>query len=102
VRAAEHLLARDDVAGAVNLVAPEAVRQRDFARALGRVLRRPALVPAPAFALRIALSRGFADELVLASQRIVPRRLLESGFRHEHADLEAALRSLLRPKEEHA
>jgi uncharacterized protein (TIGR01777 family) len=79
--------------GAVNLTAPHPVRQADFARTLGRVLSRPALLPAPAFALRLALG-GFATEL-LSSKRVVPRRLLESGFEFGQPRLEGALRSIL-------
>jgi uncharacterized protein len=68
-----------DWSGAVNAVAPEPVRQRDFARCLGRALGRPALLPAPAFALRMVLG-GFASEL-LSSRRVEPRVAL----RHGHA-----------------
>jgi len=84
-----HLLTAE-TAGPVNAVAPAAVRQRDFARALGRVLRRPALLPAPAWGLRIGLGR-FASEL-LASRRVVPQAALGSGYRFVHAELDAALR----------
>jgi hypothetical protein len=86
------VLARD-LAGAVNAVAPEAVRQRDFARALGRTLRRPAFLPAPAWALRIGLGR-FAPEL-LASQRATPRVALASGYGFVHAELADALTAAL-------
>ncbi len=77
--------------GPYNLVAPEPVRNGDFVRALGRVLRRPAVVPAPAFALR-ALLGEMADEALLASTRAVPRRLLDAGFRHRFPEIEDALR----------
>jgi NAD dependent epimerase/dehydratase family enzyme len=68
------------------------VRQREFARTLGRVLRRPAFLPAPAFALKIILGE-FAGGL-LASQRVVPSNL--SGYRFRFAELELALRDILR------
>ncbi len=80
--------------GPINTVAPGMVRNREFARTLGRVLGRPALFPAPAFAMRVLLG-PMADELLLASQRAVPRRLSESGFRFRTPELEATLRRLL-------
>ena len=80
-----------EVSGAVNVVAPEPIRQRDFARRLGRLLRRPAFLPVPGWALRLALGR-FAPEL-LSSQRAVPRAMLRSGYAFVHADLDAALRA---------
>ncbi len=79
--------------GAVNAVAPEPVRQRDFAKALGRALRRPAVVPTPAWALRLALGE-FAGEL-LASVRAIPQKAQEAGYRFQHPELEGALDDLL-------
>jgi len=92
VGALHFMLARDGLAGPVNVSLPEPVRNADFARALARVLGRPALVPTPAFALRLALGRQQADEMVLASQRVVPQRLLDAGFTFQHPTVEAALR----------
>ena len=83
------------VQGPVNLAAPEAVRQREMASTLGRVLRRPALFPAPRFALRVALGE-MADEMLLASTRLSPARLTGIGFRWRQPDLEDALRTALR------
>lgn len=85
-------LMHDDIAGAVNLVAPQAVTNAEFTRVLARVLSRPALVPAPAFALRLALGREMADATVLASQRVVPGVLQQKGFRWRFPTLEAMLR----------
>ena len=87
-------LATPSLRGPVNVVAPEAVRQGDFARALGRVLRRPALAPLPAFAARLAFGE-MADHLLLASTRVDARRLREHGFRFRHASLDDALRHAL-------
>lgn len=80
--------------GAVNATAPEPVTNKEFSRALGRALRRPAVMPVPGFALR-ALYGGMAT-LVIEGQNARPRRTLELGFRHAHPDLDEALRSALR------
>ena len=89
-----HALATDDLRGAVNVVAPTPVRNAEFARVLALVLRRPALVPLPAFAARLAFGE-MADALLLASARVVPAKLQVSGYRFRFADLETALRHLL-------
>jgi uncharacterized protein (TIGR01777 family) len=80
--------------GPFNVVAPEPVRNSEFAEIVGRVLQRPAILPAPAFALRLALGE-MADALLLASQRAIPERLLKSGYSFRFAELEAALRTVL-------
>lgn len=85
-------LMRDDIEGAVNLVAPAAVTNQQFTTVLADVLSRPALAPAPAFALRLALGREMADATVLASQRVVPGVLQAKGFRWRHESLEQMLR----------
>ena len=87
-----HALDNEAVRGPLNASAPAPVRQRDMAKALGRVLRRPALAPAPAFALRLVLG-GFAVEL-LNSRRAVPAAALASGYAFRHPDLAAALRDI--------
>lgn len=76
--------------GPVNVVAPEPVTNRDFARTLGAALRRPAVIPAPAFALRLLLGAA-ADEMLLASQRVHPTRLQEAGFAFRWPSLRPAL-----------
>ena len=93
-RATVWAIERDDASGPYNVTAPVAVPQREFARTLGRVLGRPARLPAPAFALRLVLGE-LADELLLAGQRVVPRRLLEAGFGFLEPELEGALRRVL-------
>ena len=85
---------QDEVVGAVNLVAPSSARQKDIARELGRALHRPAVVPAPRFALRIVVGE-FADSII-ASQRLEPQTLTANGFGFEHADLTSAVRWLVR------
>lgn len=89
-----HLLERADIAGGVNAVAPEPVTNAVFTRTLGQVLGRPTIVPAPAFALRLAFGE-MADAALLASTRVRPARLEASGYRFRFPDLEGALRHLL-------
>ncbi|RMF71471.1 MAG: TIGR01777 family protein [Acidobacteria bacterium] len=84
----------DDASGPYNVTAPAAVTQREFARTLGRVLGRPAVLPTPAVVLRLAFGE-LADELLLGGQRVVPRRLLEAGFTFVEPELEGALRRAL-------
>jgi uncharacterized protein (TIGR01777 family) len=84
------------VTGALNATAPEPARNRDFGRALGRVLHRPALLPAPAFALRLLLGE-FAGE-ILASRRVVPERAQSLGYSFQYPRLEPALRAILEGK----
>jgi hypothetical protein len=91
------LLARavedEALSGPVNVCAPEPARQRDFARALGRALHRPAVIPTPAIALKLAF--GEMSEVLLGSQRAVPRAALAAGHVFRHADLDAALADLV-------
>jgi uncharacterized protein (TIGR01777 family) len=82
------------VQGAVNVVAPGAVRNAEFTRELARALHRPALFPAPAFALRLALGE-MADALLLSSQRVVPRKLEKLGYRFAYPNLASALAAVL-------
>lgn len=89
-----HALRTPKMRGPYNVVAPGVVRQKDFARALGRVMKRPAFVPVPAFAMRAAFGE-LADEALLASARVVPRRLMEDGYRFVHPDLAPALQSVI-------
>jgi uncharacterized protein (TIGR01777 family) len=79
------------MAGPVNVVAPGVLPQRDFARALGRALRRPALVPMPAAAISFLFGE-MGREALLAGSFVVPRRLEAAGFRFRHPQLDGALR----------
>jgi len=88
-----HLLEHERCAGAFNATAPQPVTMKELSSALGRVLHRPALLPAPAPMLRLAL--GEVADVLLTGQRVLPRRALESGFRFAHPALEPALRDLL-------
>jgi uncharacterized protein (TIGR01777 family) len=92
-----YLAAIDDErwSGPFNATAPEPVTNREFSKALGRALHRPAITPVPGFAIRL-LYGGMA-KLVVEGQNAVPRRALELGYRFKHPDLDEALRSALSP-----
>lgn len=89
-----HVLTDETSRGPVNVVAPKAVTKREFVKTLGRVLQRPAIVPLPAFAARLAFGK-MADALLLSSQRVVPVKLIAGGYRFRFPELEGALRYLL-------
>lgn len=81
------------LSGPVNVVAPRAATSKEFARALGRALHRPAILPAPAFALKLAL--GEMSTMLLDGQAAVPEKLLRAGFKFRHPDLDGALADLV-------
>jgi uncharacterized protein len=87
-------LEQGELRGPVNVVAPEPVRNAEFTAALAKTLHRPALFPAPAFALRLVLGE-MADALLLTSQRVVPERLQKMGYTFQVADLATALTKYL-------
>lgn len=91
LRVIRHALDTPGLAGAVNATAPGAVRNADFARALGRALGRPAVLPLPGFVLSLVLGRERAREMVLAGARVRPAALAASGFGFESETLAAAL-----------
>ena len=90
-----HALQRGDLSGPVNAVAPRPVTNREFTEALGKALSRPTPLPVPSFALRLAVGGEMADGLLLASARVVPRRLVETGYPFRHPELGGALDHLL-------
>ncbi|MEL6350093.1 MAG: DUF1731 domain-containing protein, partial [Myxococcota bacterium] len=81
--------------GIYNTVAPGVCRQKDFARGVGAALGRPAVVPAPAFALKLAMGRQMAEEALLSSVRVQPKRLMDAGFHFAYPELGPALADLL-------
>lgn len=89
-----HALTTDDVVGPINVTAPEPVTNATWARALGRVLGRPAVLPIPEFGPRLVFG-GMADELLYSSARAVPAAAEASGYRFRYTDLETGLRSVL-------
>jgi len=90
-----HAMRTESLAGPVNLVAPNPVRNADFTRVLASALRRPAFFPVPEFALRLAFGKMAAEELLLASQRIAPGKLKASGYPFRFEDLRGAIENLL-------
>lgn len=86
-------LSEPEVSGAYNAVAPAPVRNADFTRALEGILGRPAVFTVPRWALRLAM--GEAAEIVLSSQRVMPRAAINAGFRFRRPDVADALRALL-------
>ena len=89
-----HALANESLRGPVNVVSPNPVTNLHFTQALGRTLRRPAVFPVPAFAVRLLFGE-MADEALLASTRVEPKKLKSTGYRFRHPELEPALRELL-------
>lgn len=98
VRMIEWSIDRRETRGIFNATAPAPVRNRDFARALGRALNRPAFLPAPGFVLRLAFGE-MAEEVLLGGQRVLPRRAEAEGFSFESRDVADALRRVLEPRE---
>jgi uncharacterized protein len=94
VRAIRFLIDREDARGPFNLTSPNPLPNAEFAKVLGRVLNRPAWIPVPGFAMRLAF--GEVADVLLTGQRATPQRLLEMGFEFRFADPEAALRDLLK------
>ena len=94
VEIARAAISREQMRGPVNVAAPGPVQNVEFTRVLARVLHRPAIFPAPAFALRIALGE-MADALLLASQRVIPEKLRAAGYKFRYENLEGALREIL-------
>ncbi|HUN46733.1 MAG TPA: TIGR01777 family oxidoreductase [Stellaceae bacterium] len=90
-----HAIAVENLSGPMNGTAPEPVRNRDFARALGRALHRPAFLPVPAFAARLLLGREAADDLLLGGQRVLPRLAEETGYQFLYPTLPEALREIV-------
>jgi uncharacterized protein len=89
-----HLLTAD-VRGAVNLTAPNPVRNAEFAKTLGGVLGRPSFLPVPSFGPKLLLGSELADNLLLAGQRVTPKVLEGSGYEFRYPTLEVALRAVL-------
>lgn len=91
------LIENENVSGAVNGTAPNSVTNKVFSATLGKILKRPAFIPMPAFVLKLMMGE-MAEELLLAGKRIVPKKVLEAGFTFKFADLDTALRDIITKK----
>lgn len=96
VRLICHCIANSALSGPVNGTAPAPVRNRDFTRALGKALHRPALLPVPALPLEWVLG-DFAKELLLGGQRVLPEAALNSGFTFRYSQIDEALKAIFKP-----
>lgn len=95
VGAISFLLGHDDLAGPINLTAPNPVTNAEFTRALGRALRRPTRLPVPAFGPRLVMGRELADALLFTSQRVRPEVLSNAGYAFRHPDIDTAFAAVL-------
>jgi uncharacterized protein (TIGR01777 family) len=93
VRAIKFLIESETAQGAYNLTAPHAVKQKEFAKTLGKVLGKPSYFRKPAFLLRLMLGK-MANELIINGLNIKPNRLIEEGFRFQFGKLEDALKDI--------
>lgn len=94
VGAIQHVLKNDAIQGPVNTVAPNPLTNAEFTRTLASVIKRPAIFPMPAFAVRLIFGE-MGTELFLASQRVEPAKLKASGYKFKHPDLREALEAIL-------
>ncbi len=90
-----HILEHAEISGAVNMVSPNPHTNKEFTKTLGSVLKRPTIMPLPAFAARILFGE-MADALLLSSTRVLPNVLLETKYPFKHPDLESALKAVLK------
>jgi NAD dependent epimerase/dehydratase family enzyme len=97
VRAYLFLFERPEITGPVNFTAPNPVRNRELAKALGRALNRPSFMAAPAFMMRLVM--GEMAEAILTGQKIIPQKLLNAGFKFLFPTIDLALTHLLREGE---
>ena len=94
ISAVTFIIKNQDIKGPVNFCAPNPVRNRDFAKALGRILGRPSFMRAPSFMIRTLM--GEMGSIVMSSQRVVPDKLLKNGFEFQYPDVEKALNNLIK------
>jgi len=87
------LMKHPEISGAVNLCAPNPVRNKDLAKALGKVLHRPSFMPAPGFMVKLVL--GEFGSVILEGQKVIPKRLLDSGFAFQYPDIDKALQGIV-------
>jgi uncharacterized protein (TIGR01777 family) len=90
------LLSHEDISGPVNLCSPNPLRNKDLGDAIGKILQRPSFMPAPGFMIRLIL--GEFGDVLLKGQRVIPRRLLQAGFKFLYPDIEEALKNIIRDR----
>jgi len=95
VGAIQHAINDESIRGPINATSPNASTNKEFTKALGHVLGRPTIIPMPAFLAKILLGE-MAEALLLSSSRVLPKKLLDTGYQFQHEDLEATLRALLK------
>jgi len=95
IAAIKFLLENEHLKGVFNLTAPQPVTMKEFCKTLGKVLHRPARLNVPAFAARLALGE-MADEMLLSGQKVLPKRLLNTGFNFQYTTVEQALNDITR------
>ncbi len=93
ITAVQYIIDNDQINGAVNFCAPNTIQYRDLAKSLGTALKRPAIMPAPAFLIRLAM--GEFGNVFLASQRAVPQKLMDHGFSFQFPDIADAVRAIV-------
>jgi uncharacterized protein (TIGR01777 family) len=96
-RAFLFLLEQPEISGPVNFTAPNPVRNKELAQWLGRIMGRPAFLPAPGFMLKLVL--GEFGSILLKGQRVLPRKLLQAGFPFSYSEIDRALRQVIRGSE---
>lgn len=94
VRAIRFVIENENLEGGVNLTAPIPLKQKAFAKAIGKVINRPAFLPAPAFALRMILGKDRANDLLLSGLRVVPDKLIRAGFQFQFGSIEKTLKDI--------
>jgi uncharacterized protein (TIGR01777 family) len=95
IAAIKFLMENEHHKGVFNLTAPKPVTMKEFCKILGKVLHRPALLNVPAFAARLAFGE-MADEMLLSGQKVLPKRLLNTGFNFQYTNVEQALNDITR------
>ena len=87
------LMKHPEISGPVNVCGPNPVRNKDLAKALGKALHRPSFMPAPAFMIKLVL--GEFGSVILEGQRVIPKRLLDSGFAFQYPEIDKALQDIV-------
>lgn len=95
ITAIQFIISNQEIEGPVNLTSPNPVTNKDFTKTLGTILRRPSIMPLPAFAARIIFGE-MANALLLSSARVQPKKLLNAGYNFQHTELRSALKDILK------